>query len=218
MGLEAKTFSSTLASLADPLTVAKYLMAYLAETVFPAPDSPLTMMDWFRSSLKHKYTLIPSCSLKDAYFLHPQPGNNPSTVDVSSTAQGKCRWQAGGSRLPSCLPGWPDRLPAGRSSRTDTAGTAQPGSRAASGTCLRPGICYCYSLRASAPTSIQSLWYSAPLNQQCSLVKITNAILQMEKSTAESATETFRPSDLITSLSQNCSESEKFKHGCSGHR
>jgi hypothetical protein len=45
MGLEAKTFSSTLASLAEPLTVAKYLMAYLAETVFPAPDSPLTMMD-----------------------------------------------------------------------------------------------------------------------------------------------------------------------------
>ena len=45
MGLEANTFSSTLASLAEPLTVAKYLMAYLAETVFPAPDSPLTMMD-----------------------------------------------------------------------------------------------------------------------------------------------------------------------------
>lgn len=45
MGFEAKTFSSTLASLADPLTVAKYLMAYLAETVFPAPDSPLTMID-----------------------------------------------------------------------------------------------------------------------------------------------------------------------------
>ena len=45
MGLEAKTFSSTLASLAEPLTVAKYRMAYLAETVFPAPDSPLTMMD-----------------------------------------------------------------------------------------------------------------------------------------------------------------------------
>ncbi len=39
MGLEAKTFSSTLASLAEPLTVAKYLMAYLADTVFPAPDS-----------------------------------------------------------------------------------------------------------------------------------------------------------------------------------
>lgn len=51
MGLEAKTFSSTLASLAEPLTVAKYLMAYLADTVFPAPDSPLTMIDWFLSSL-----------------------------------------------------------------------------------------------------------------------------------------------------------------------
>lgn len=51
MGLEAKTFSSMLASLAEPLTVAKYLMAYLADTVFPAPDSPLTMIDWFLSSL-----------------------------------------------------------------------------------------------------------------------------------------------------------------------
>lgn len=47
IGLEASTLSSTLASLEDPLTVAKYLMAYLAETVLPAPDSPLTMMDWF---------------------------------------------------------------------------------------------------------------------------------------------------------------------------
>lgn len=59
MGLEAKTFSSTFASLAEPLTVAKYLMAYFADTVFPAPDSPLTMMDWFRSSLssqKQKHT------------------------------------------------------------------------------------------------------------------------------------------------------------------
>ena len=51
MGLEASTFCSTLASLVVPLTVAKYLMAYLADTVFPAPDSPLTMIDWFRSSL-----------------------------------------------------------------------------------------------------------------------------------------------------------------------
>lgn len=51
IGLEARTFSSMLASLAEPLTVAKYLMAYLADTVFPAPDSPLTMMDWFLSSL-----------------------------------------------------------------------------------------------------------------------------------------------------------------------
>ena len=45
IGLEASTFSSTLFSLAEPLTVAKYRMAYLAETVLPAPDSPLTMMD-----------------------------------------------------------------------------------------------------------------------------------------------------------------------------
>lgn len=40
-----------LVSLAEPPTVAKKRMAYLAETVFPAPDSPLTMMDWFFSSL-----------------------------------------------------------------------------------------------------------------------------------------------------------------------
>lgn len=58
MGLDARTFSSTLVSLAEPLTVAKYLMAYLADTVFPAPDSPLTMIDWFLSSLKQKYTAI----------------------------------------------------------------------------------------------------------------------------------------------------------------
>lgn len=56
MGLEAKTLSSMLASLAEPLTVAKYLMAYLADTVFPAPDSPLTMMDWFLSSLRRQKT------------------------------------------------------------------------------------------------------------------------------------------------------------------
>lgn len=56
MGLEAKTLSSMLASLAEPLTVAKYLMAYLADTVFPAPDSPLTMMDWFLSSLRRQET------------------------------------------------------------------------------------------------------------------------------------------------------------------
>lgn len=29
-------------------------MAYLADTVLPAPDSPLTMMDWFFSSLQRK--------------------------------------------------------------------------------------------------------------------------------------------------------------------
>lgn len=45
MGLDASTFSSTLVSLAEPPTVAKKRMAYFAETVFPAPDSPLTMMD-----------------------------------------------------------------------------------------------------------------------------------------------------------------------------
>lgn len=51
MGLEARTLASMLVSLAEPPTVAKKRMAYLAETVLPAPDSPLTMMDWFFSSL-----------------------------------------------------------------------------------------------------------------------------------------------------------------------
>lgn len=51
MGLEAKTFSSTLVCCAAPPTTAKYLMVNLAETVFPDPDSPLMMMDWFFSSL-----------------------------------------------------------------------------------------------------------------------------------------------------------------------
>ena len=53
MGQEARTRSSTLVS-PEELTVAKYRIAYLAETVLPAPDSPLTMMDWFLSSLHEK--------------------------------------------------------------------------------------------------------------------------------------------------------------------
>lgn len=52
MGLEASTFSSTLELLKDPPTMAKYLMAYLAVAVFPAPDSPLMISDWFLSSLQ----------------------------------------------------------------------------------------------------------------------------------------------------------------------
>jgi hypothetical protein len=36
----------------EPPTVAKYLMAYFADTVFPAPDSPETIIDWSFSSLK----------------------------------------------------------------------------------------------------------------------------------------------------------------------
>lgn len=54
MGLEARTLSSTRALLPDLLTTAKYLMAYRADTVLPAPDSPLTMMDWFLWFLKEK--------------------------------------------------------------------------------------------------------------------------------------------------------------------
>lgn len=217
MGLEAKTFSSTLASLADPLTVAKYLMAYLAETVFPAPDSPLTMIDWFLSSLKHKHKLIPSCSLKDIYLLHPQLGNNPSTTNVSSTAKVSAggRHKAVSYQLPARLAG----LPASRMLLQDgPAVTVQPASRAAL-EILWQRICYSaihYMLLQLLLSRV--LWDSAPLNYQWSLVKIMNAILQREKSTAEAATETFRPSALITSLSQNCSGSEKFKHGWSGHR
>lgn len=74
MGLEARTFSSMLASLAEPLTVAKYLMAYLAETVFPAPDSPLTMIDWFLSSLReqNKKTSVLT-------HVHAEPNSNDKT-------------------------------------------------------------------------------------------------------------------------------------------
>lgn len=51
MGLDAKTFFSICVSVDAPPTDAKYLMAYLALTVFPAPLSPLTMIDWFSPSL-----------------------------------------------------------------------------------------------------------------------------------------------------------------------
>jgi len=44
IGLEAKTFFSTSVSVSEPLIVAKYLIAYLAETVFPEPDSPEIMI------------------------------------------------------------------------------------------------------------------------------------------------------------------------------
>lgn len=47
MGLDARTLSSTRVVLPDLLTTAKYLMAYRADTVLPAPDSPLTIIDWF---------------------------------------------------------------------------------------------------------------------------------------------------------------------------
>lgn len=54
MGLEANTFFSIWVSVEDPPTVAKYRIAYLADTVLPAPDSPLTIIDWFWLSLKNK--------------------------------------------------------------------------------------------------------------------------------------------------------------------
>lgn len=54
IGLEASTFFSTWVSVSEPLIVAKYLIAYFAETVFPAPDSPDTIMLWLLFSLKKK--------------------------------------------------------------------------------------------------------------------------------------------------------------------
>ena len=51
MGLEARIFFSIWVSSEEPPTVAKYRMAYLAETVLPAPDSPDTMMLWSLFSL-----------------------------------------------------------------------------------------------------------------------------------------------------------------------
>lgn len=45
IGLEARTFFSTCVSVDEPPTVAKYRMAYFADTVLPAPDSPDTMID-----------------------------------------------------------------------------------------------------------------------------------------------------------------------------
>jgi len=52
MGFEASTFFSTVLSVTEPPTFAKYRIAYLAETVLPAPLSPDTMMDWLLVYLK----------------------------------------------------------------------------------------------------------------------------------------------------------------------
>lgn len=56
IGFEASTFASTwvCSSACDPPTMAKYRIAYLADTVLPAPDSPLTMIDWFCSNLQQR--------------------------------------------------------------------------------------------------------------------------------------------------------------------
>ena len=55
IGEDARTLFSTWVSWSEvPPTVAKYLMAYLALTVLPAPDSPDTIMDWLRFSLMSK--------------------------------------------------------------------------------------------------------------------------------------------------------------------
>ena len=47
MGLVDRIRRSMAVSCSFPATVAKYLMAYLADTVLPAPLSPDTIMDWF---------------------------------------------------------------------------------------------------------------------------------------------------------------------------
>lgn len=52
IGLDASTFFSICVSAEAPPTMAKYRMAYLALTVFPAPLSPLTIIDWLRDSLE----------------------------------------------------------------------------------------------------------------------------------------------------------------------
>ena len=64
MGEDASTLFSTWVSVAEvPPTVAKYRMAYFALTVLPAPDSPETIIDWLRFSLKK------IGSVKKLYFL-----------------------------------------------------------------------------------------------------------------------------------------------------
>lgn len=69
IGLEARTLSSTRALLPDLLTTAKYLIAYRADTVLPAPDSPLTMMDWFLWFLREKVRGINSVISICHFFL-----------------------------------------------------------------------------------------------------------------------------------------------------
>jgi len=53
MGLEARTFFSICVSDEDPAAMAKYLIASLAVTVLPAPDSPEMTIDWSRFSLSN---------------------------------------------------------------------------------------------------------------------------------------------------------------------
>lgn len=63
IGLDANTLSSTRVLLPDLLTTAKYLIAYRADTVLPAPDSPLTMIDWFLWFLEEKMNFRTSITL-----------------------------------------------------------------------------------------------------------------------------------------------------------
>lgn len=89
-----------------------------------------------------------------------------------------------------------DCLQTGCSVETDAAVTVQPASRAA-----LENLATAKYLLPLFTTCFCSYFYPGSVaqcstNYQCLLVKIINAILQIEKSTAESATETFRPSDL----------------------
>jgi hypothetical protein len=51
-GFDARTFFSIWVMFVAPPTDAKYRIANFADTVLPAPDSPDTMIDWFRPSRK----------------------------------------------------------------------------------------------------------------------------------------------------------------------
>lgn len=84
IGLEASTFFSTWVSVDEPVAaVAKNLIAYLAETVLPAPDSPETIIDWSWFSLREvkgdnkKYDWLLNCDwvaiplhFRERFFRH----------------------------------------------------------------------------------------------------------------------------------------------------
>lgn len=66
IGLDARTLSSTRVLLPDLLTTAKYLIAYRADTVLPAPDSPLTIIDWLLWFLRKKKV---QCTVKNTLYI-----------------------------------------------------------------------------------------------------------------------------------------------------
>lgn len=70
IGFDARIFFSICVSESDPLMVAKYLMAYLADTVFPAPDSPETIILWSLFSLEKITFIIPQKKIMSHFFLN----------------------------------------------------------------------------------------------------------------------------------------------------